>query len=176
MTRRSLRGVWTSSSACSVGEPILPRRGPAMIGMKEWALVLDSCTELLGIGTVANAMAARLTASAQAVGNPGQSGLSRRALGAAVAERDSACDDAGLKHQQEHGCPTGRRMRGRCRPAALSSAHASGSGPGNHGLRGCKKRVEEMWVSWSSCSGLRATLRTAWWATAFEQRDESHSI
>jgi hypothetical protein len=30
-----------------------------MIGMKEWALVLDSDTELLGIGAVDNAMAAR---------------------------------------------------------------------------------------------------------------------
>jgi hypothetical protein len=46
-----------------------------MIEMKEWALVLDSCTELLGIGTVANAMAARLAASAQVVGKPDQSGM-----------------------------------------------------------------------------------------------------
>ena len=152
MTRRSLRGVWTSSSACSVGERILPRRGPAMIGMKEWALVLDSCTELLGIGTVANAMAARLVASAQVVGKPDQSGLSRRAVGAAVAERDSACDDAGLKHYQEHGCPTGRRMRRRCCPAALSSAHASGSG---REIMGCA--VAKNGLKKCGCPGLRAT-------------------
>jgi hypothetical protein len=37
-----------------------------MIGMKEWALVLDSGTESPGIGTVDNAMAACLAASAQA--------------------------------------------------------------------------------------------------------------
>jgi hypothetical protein len=37
-----------------------------MIGMKEWALVLDSGTESPGIRTVDNAMSARLAASAQA--------------------------------------------------------------------------------------------------------------
>lgn len=37
-----------------------------MIRMREWALVLDSGTKSPGIGTVDNAMAARLAASAQA--------------------------------------------------------------------------------------------------------------
>lgn len=48
-----------------------------MIGMKEWALVLDSSTESPGIGTVDNGMAARLAASAQAERPDGARSLRR---------------------------------------------------------------------------------------------------
>lgn len=84
-------------------------------------------------------------------------GLDRdgRAVGAAVTERDSVCDAAGLKHQQGHGCPIGRTMRGRCRPVALSSPslHEPGAGRGMHGSCSCRNVGVLVFRASGLCSG-----------------------